>query len=149
MADAEPPLEVHVAFAPGDPDEQETRIDSGPRSQDESTSLRHRKRPRERPTSSDWVMVICIALTYTVKKIVYFGILANLVVYCTNVLEYTSADAAIFALVFVGANYFLCLFGGWLSDAVLGHYNAIYLGLLVQLAGNVNNYNCLSKLFKY
>ena len=94
----------------------------------ESSGERGLKR-RRHPTRRDFVLVGLIAAANFTEKIIYYGIVTNLVLYCTNYLDYSSADAAVFSLVFTGANYVLTFFGGWISDACLGNYNTIYVGL--------------------
>ncbi|XP_071510742.1 solute carrier family 15 member 4-like [Diadema antillarum] len=88
-----------------------------------------------KPSSRDIALFLCIAAADFVEKIIYYGIVVNLVLYCTNDLDYSSADAAVFSLVFTGTNYVLTSLGGWIADGYLGMYNAIYLGLLICLVG--------------
>ncbi|XP_030828919.1 solute carrier family 15 member 4 [Strongylocentrotus purpuratus] len=88
-----------------------------------------------KPTTRDAVLVLCIAFLNFVEKIIFYGILTNLVLFCTNDLGYSSANAAVFSLVFIGTNYVFTIFGGWLSDSWLGNYNSIYLGSLICLLG--------------
>eukprot|EP00057_Strongylocentrotus_purpuratus_P034683 XP_796185.3 PREDICTED: solute carrier family 15 member 4 isoform X2 [Strongylocentrotus purpuratus] len=88
-----------------------------------------------KPTSRDVFLVLCIGFLNFVEKIIFYGILTNLVLFCTNDLGYSSANAAVFSLVFIGTNYVFTIFGGWLSDSWLGNYNSIYLGSLMCLLG--------------
>ena len=115
----------------------------------ESNGKRSPKR-RRHPTKREFVLVGLIAVTGFTEKIIYYGIVANLVLYCTNYLDYSSPEAAIFSLVFTGANYILAFFGGWIADACLGNYNAIFVGLLMSLVGkNPNRLKVNELLVKY
>ena len=104
----------------------------------ESTEKRGPKR-RRYPTKREFVLVGLIAAANFTEKIIYYGIVTNLVLYCTNYLDYSSADAAVFSLIFTGANYVLTFFGGWISDAYLGNYNSVFIGLLMCLVGKNPN----------
>ncbi|XP_054750607.2 solute carrier family 15 member 4-like [Lytechinus pictus] len=98
-------------------------------------SMPEQDAPVGKPTSKEIILVLCIAFVYFTEKIIYYGIVTNLVLFCTNDLGYSSADAAVYSLVFTGTNYVFTIFGGWLSDSWLGNYNAIYLGSLICLIG--------------
>ena len=80
-------------------------------------------------------IVLCILFCELCERLTYYSIASNLVLYCTSVLQYSSATATTIALVFSGTAYFVPLFGGWLADSYLGKYNTIYGSLLIYLVG--------------
>ncbi|XP_071952206.1 solute carrier family 15 member 4-like [Antedon mediterranea] len=82
-------------------------------------------------------IVLCILCCELCERLTYYSIVANLVVYCTNKLGYTSADAVTVSLVFSGTSYFVPVLGGWVADSISGRYNAIYGSLLIYFVGTV------------
>ncbi|XP_071506265.1 solute carrier family 15 member 4-like [Diadema antillarum] len=82
-------------------------------------------------------VVLCILFCELCERLTYYSIIGNLVIYCTNELGYTSANAAVIVGAFSGTSYFVPIFGGWIADAVAGKYNTIYGSLLIYFIGAV------------
>ncbi|XP_033123110.1 solute carrier family 15 member 4-like [Anneissia japonica] len=80
-------------------------------------------------------IVLCILCCELCERLTYYSVVANLVVYCTNTLGYTSADAVTVSLVFSGTSYFLPVAGGWVADSISGRFNGIFGGLLIYFIG--------------
>nr|KAG5685480.1 hypothetical protein BaRGS_013091 [Batillaria attramentaria] len=78
---------------------------------------------------------MCILVTEMCERLSYYSVVANLVLFCTSVLDYTSNDAATISLVFSGTVFILPIFGGYIADAVAGMYNTIYGAALIYLLG--------------
>ncbi len=81
--------------------------------------------------------VLFILFSELCERLTYYSISANLVLFCTSVLDFPSDTAAVIALVFSGTAFFSPVFGGWVADSIAGKYNTIYGGLLVYITGNV------------
>lgn len=80
-------------------------------------------------------VVLCILATELCERLAYYSVVANLVLYCTSVLGYSSNDAATISLVFTGTTYLMPIIGGYIADAHVGMYNAIYGFALIYLLG--------------
>lgn len=53
--------------------------------------------------------VVCILVTELCERLTYYSVVANMVLYCTSKLKYTSDDASFVTLIFSG-KYFVCFF---------------------------------------
>ncbi|XP_071808235.1 solute carrier family 15 member 4-like [Asterias amurensis] len=80
-------------------------------------------------------VVLCILCCELCERLTYYSIGGNLVLYCTNELKYTSADATTVAFIFTGTTYFVPVFGGWIADSVSGKFNAIFGAALIYCIG--------------
>ncbi|KAG8230864.1 hypothetical protein J437_LFUL011505, partial [Ladona fulva] len=80
-----------------------------------------------------------ILLTLTLERLAFYALVTNLLVFLTKGrpdYDSWSTDQAITAvLVFVGLSYFSALLGGWLSDALLGRFWAIFAGFSAYILG--------------
>ena len=80
-------------------------------------------------------VVLCILCCELCERLTYYSIGGNLVLYCTNELQYTSADATTVAFIFTGTSYFVPVFGGWIADSISGKFNAIFGAALIYCLG--------------
>ncbi|XP_022099272.1 solute carrier family 15 member 4-like [Acanthaster planci] len=80
-------------------------------------------------------VVLCILFCELCERLTYYSVAGNLVLYCTNVLKFTSAEATTIALIFTGTSYFVPVIGGWIADTVAGKFNAILGAALIYCVG--------------
>ncbi|XP_038060134.1 solute carrier family 15 member 4-like [Patiria miniata] len=80
-------------------------------------------------------VVLCILVCELCERMTYYSIAGNLVLYCTNELKFTSADATTVTFIFTGTSYFVPVIGGWIADTVSGKYNAILGAALIYCIG--------------
>lgn len=81
------------------------------------------------------LVVMCILLTEMCERLSYYSVVANMVLFCTSVLKFTSNDAATISLVFSGTVYLIPIVGGYIADARAGMFNTIYGSALIYLLG--------------
>lgn len=81
------------------------------------------------------LVVLCILSTELCERLSYYGVVANLVLFCTSILNFSSNDAATISLVFSGTVYLVPIIGGHIADAYLGKFNTIYASSLIYLLG--------------
>ena len=81
------------------------------------------------------VVTFCILLTEACERLAYNNVTGSMVLYCTDVLLFSSADAVNINMAFVGTSFFIPLLGGWFADSMAGRYNTIYGSMLVYVAG--------------
>ncbi|XP_071447914.1 solute carrier family 15 member 4-like [Hetaerina americana] len=90
-----------------------------------------------------------ILLTLTLERLAFYALVTNLFVFLIKGRPHYSswgADEAMTAvLAFVGWSYFSALIGGWLSDALLGRFWAIFVGFVCYIFG----YSLLTALSKH
>ncbi|XP_076459423.1 solute carrier family 15 member 4-like [Babylonia areolata] len=80
-------------------------------------------------------VVMCILATELCERLAYYSVVANLVLFCTSVLQFSSNDATTISLVFSGTTYLMPIIGGYIADAHIGMYNAIYGFAMIYLLG--------------
>jgi len=74
---------------------------------DRSIQMQNVHNFNERESEVDVFAVACILLTELCERLVYYSVLANMILFCTSTLEMSSTTAATINLVFSG-NYFFC-----------------------------------------
>ncbi|XP_046366557.1 solute carrier family 15 member 4-like isoform X2 [Haliotis rufescens] len=82
-------------------------------------------------------VVTSILICELCERLTYYSIVANLILFCTSTLKYSSPDAATISLVFSGVVYFIPVAGGYIADAMAGRYNTILGAGLIYLIGLV------------
>lgn len=80
-------------------------------------------------------VVLCILVMELCERLTYYSIVANLVLYCTSRLEFSSETANYIVQIFSGTCYLVPVFGGYIADTVSGKYNAIYASGLIYICG--------------
>ncbi|KAL4230745.1 hypothetical protein ACF0H5_011120 [Mactra antiquata] len=83
------------------------------------------KKPSGKITGKRLFVVISILMTELCERLTYYSVVANMVLYCTSVLKYTSDQASLVTLIFAGTVYLIPVIGGYISDSMAGKYNTI------------------------
>ncbi|PFX24403.1 Solute carrier family 15 member 4 [Stylophora pistillata] len=83
------------------------------------------------------VNAVCILVMELCERLTLFGIVANLVLFCRNVLKLDSPWPSTVGLLLQGMCYLTPLLGGWLADTYLGRFNTIFGSALLYFAGVV------------
>ncbi|XP_025095030.1 solute carrier family 15 member 4-like isoform X1 [Pomacea canaliculata] len=78
---------------------------------------------------------MCILMTEMCERLTYYSVVANLVLFCTSTLKYSSNDATTISLVFSGSVYLIPVFGGCIADGKIGMFNTTYGFSLIYLLG--------------
>ncbi|XP_078366337.1 solute carrier family 15 member 4-like [Oculina patagonica] len=94
---------------------------------------------QEPPTSTKtrYLVVLCILVVELCERLTFYGVTANLVFYCKDVLKLDSPLPSTIALAFQGTCFFTPIIGGWLADTKIGRYNAIYGCSLLYIVGTI------------
>uniref|UniRef100_A0A0B7A556 Major facilitator superfamily (MFS) profile domain-containing protein n=1 Tax=Arion vulgaris TaxID=1028688 RepID=A0A0B7A556_9EUPU len=80
-------------------------------------------------------VVLCVLLVEMCERMAYYGVVANLILFCTSTLNYTSNDATTISLVFSGTVYLIPIFGGFVADSWSSRFNVIYGSGLIYICG--------------
>ncbi|XP_068709421.1 solute carrier family 15 member 4-like isoform X2 [Montipora foliosa] len=83
------------------------------------------------------LLVVCILFTELCERLTFYGVVANLVLYCRDYLKLEAPLPSSISLAFQGTSFFSPVIGGWVADTFLGRYNTIYGGSLLYLVGTV------------
>lgn len=67
------------------------------------------KKPPGKITGKRLFVVSTILLTELCERLTYYSVVANMVLFCTSVLKYTSDEAALVTLIFAGIVLCCCL----------------------------------------
>ncbi|XP_052818724.1 solute carrier family 15 member 4-like isoform X2 [Mya arenaria] len=69
--------------------------------------------------------VASILVTELCERLTYYSVVANMVLFCTDVLKINTSDASVITMVFAGTVYLIPVPGGFIADAYAGKYNTI------------------------
>ncbi|WAQ96195.1 S15A4-like protein [Mya arenaria] len=79
--------------------------------------------------------VASILVTELCERLTYYSVVANMVLFCTDVLKINTSDASVITMVFAGTVYLIPVPGGFIADAYAGKYNTILGAGFVSPAG--------------
>ncbi|XP_055875435.1 solute carrier family 15 member 4-like [Biomphalaria glabrata] len=80
-------------------------------------------------------IVLCILFVELCERLAFYGVNANLVLFCTSILDFTSNDATNVSLIFSGSVYIIPIIGGFIADAWSNRFNVIFASGLIYLCG--------------
>lgn len=95
----------------------------------------HRGRPAKRGSSGGWTSAAFIIGVEIAERFAYYGVSTNLIMYLTNQLGESTAQAASNVNVWMGAASMLPLLGGLVADSCLGRYVTIAVASCLYLVG--------------
>ncbi|XP_078660056.1 solute carrier family 15 member 5-like [Branchiostoma floridae x Branchiostoma belcheri] len=87
-------------------------------------------------TPSKLQVTICILLVELAERITFFSVIANMVLFCTVELDYTSATAVSISHVFIGLSLIVPLLGIWVADSYLGKWKVIVISAIIHFLGS-------------
>ncbi|KAL4232605.1 hypothetical protein ACF0H5_007295 [Mactra antiquata] len=93
------------------------------------------KKTKSRISKERLMVVGSVLVTELCERMTYYSVMANMVLYCTSILKYSSDDASLVALIFGGTVYLIPVIGGYIADAFAGKYNTIFGSGLLYLLG--------------
>ncbi|XP_056138384.1 solute carrier family 15 member 5 [Lampris incognitus] len=103
-----------------------------------SKTLRQDRRPAEdRPRKSrkKLQVIICILLVELCERFTFFGIVCNMILFCTIKLGYDNYLAATVNLCFIGASTLTPVLVGWFAETCLGRTKVLYLCAFLHFFG--------------
>ncbi|XP_060577715.1 solute carrier family 15 member 4-like [Ruditapes philippinarum] len=80
-------------------------------------------------------VVASILVTELCERLTYYSVVANMVLFCTSELNFSSDDASVVTLVFSGTVYLIPVIGGYVADSLAGKYNTILGSGLIYVLG--------------
>ena len=105
-----------------------------PRRSSKSAERRpHQERPRQ--SRKKLQVIICVLLVELCARFTFFGIVCNMILFCTVKLGYDNHQAATVNLCFVGASTLTPVLVGWLAETCLGRTKVLYLCALLHFFG--------------
>ncbi|XP_048760879.2 solute carrier family 15 member 4-like isoform X2 [Ostrea edulis] len=81
------------------------------------------------------IPVVCILLTELCERMTYYSVTANLLLFCTSVLDIETTTATSVSLYFTGTVFIIPVIGGYIADTMAGKYNTILGSGLVYILG--------------
>lgn len=81
-------------------------------------------------------VIICVLLVELCERFTFFGIVCNMILFCTVKLGYSNYLAATVNLCFVGASTLSPVLVGWFADTCLGRTKVLYLCTFLHFFGN-------------
>lgn len=90
--------------------------------------------PRKRNRKKIQV-IICMLLVELCERFTFFGIVCNMIIFCTVKLGYSNCMAATVNLCFVGASTLSPVLVGWFAETFLGRTKVLYLCAVLHFFG--------------
>lgn len=81
-------------------------------------------------------VIVCVLLVELCERFTFFGIVCNMILFCTVKLGYGNYLAASVNLCFVGASTLTPVLVGWFADTCLGRTKVLYLCAFLHFFGN-------------
>ncbi|MBN3277598.1 S15A5 protein, partial [Polyodon spathula] len=75
--------------------------------------------------------VVCVLLVELCERFTFFGIVCNMILFCTLKLGYNNVQAAAVNLVFIGACTLTPVLVGWVAESRLGRTKVLYICALL------------------
>ncbi|XP_023811910.1 solute carrier family 15 member 5 isoform X3 [Oryzias latipes] len=95
------------------------------------------ERRSQRKPSKKLRVIICVLLVELCERFTFFGIVCNMILFCTVKLGYDNRLAATVNLCFIGASTLSPVLVGWFAETVLGRTKVLYLCTLLHFFGTV------------
>uniref|UniRef100_A0A8C3SJ37 Solute carrier family 15 member 5 n=1 Tax=Chelydra serpentina TaxID=8475 RepID=A0A8C3SJ37_CHESE len=80
-------------------------------------------------------VAICLLLMELCERFTFFGIVCNMILFCTIKLGYPNYQAAIINMCFVGASMLSPVFMGWLAEHLVGRIKLVYICMFLHFLG--------------
>ncbi|XP_010212613.1 PREDICTED: solute carrier family 15 member 5 [Tinamus guttatus] len=80
---------------------------------------------------------ICLLLVELCERFTFFGIVCNMILFCTVKLGYRNYQAAIVNMCFVGTSMLTPVLVGWLAECLVGRIKLVYVCLFLHFLGTV------------
>lgn len=96
-------------------------------------------------------VIICVLLVELFERFTFFGIVCNMILFCTMKLGYDNYLAATVNLCFVGASTLTPVLVGWFAETCLGRTKVLYLCAFLHFFGKKRTCSLMSgnlKLFE-
>ncbi|XP_063053848.1 solute carrier family 15 member 5 [Engraulis encrasicolus] len=90
---------------------------------------------KPRQTRKKLQVIICVLLVELFERFTFFGIVCNMIIFCTIKLGYDNHEAAMVNLCFVGASTLTPVLVGWFAETWLGRTKALYICALLHFIG--------------
>ncbi|XP_031417643.2 solute carrier family 15 member 5 [Clupea harengus] len=90
---------------------------------------------KPRHTSKKLQVIICVLLVELCERFTFFGIVCNMILFCTIKLGYDNHQAAIVNLCFVGASTLTPVLVGWFAETCLGRTKVLSICALLHFIG--------------
>lgn len=82
-------------------------------------------------------VTICILFVELFERFTFFGIVCNMILFCTIKLGYKNYQAATVNLCFVGVSTLTPVLAGWFAETCLGRKKVFYLCALLHFIGKL------------
>lgn len=97
------------------------------------TAQRHL--PSQVPAQNSFFPLVCVLLTVVLERLVFYGIVANLLIFLINETHFNQSISTGIVFIFTGLSCLMSTVGGTVGDSYSGRYNAVWGSLLVYIVG--------------
>lgn len=78
---------------------------------------------------------VCVLLVELCERFTFFGIVCNMILFCTAKLGYRSHQAAIVNMCFVGTSMLTPVLAGWLAEYLVGRIKLVCICMFLHFLG--------------
>lgn len=78
---------------------------------------------------------ICVLLVELCERFTFFGIVCNMILFCTVRLGYRNYQAAIVNMCFVGTSMLTPVLAGWLAECLVGRIKLVCICMFLHFLG--------------
>ena len=117
-------------------------LDTSRTSLSDSGHLQHSKHitpqrhlPSQVPAQNSFFPLVCVLLTVVLERLVFYGIVANLLIFLINETKFNQSISIGIVFIFTGMSCLMSTVGGTVGDSYSGRYNAVWGSLLVYIVG--------------
>ena len=135
-SDEKTPLMRSVSASNDGLDRSRTSIsDDGGHLQQSRHFTTQRHLPSQVPAQNSFFPLVCVLLTVVLERLVFYGIVANLLIFLINETHFTQSVSVGIVFIFTGMSCLMSTVGGTVGDSYSGRYNAVWGSLLVYIVG--------------
>ena len=91
--------------------------------------------PSQVPAQNSFYPLVCVLLTVVFERLVFYGIVANLLIFLINETKFNQSVSIGIVFIFTGLSCLMSTVGGTVGDSYSGRYNAVWGSLLVYIVG--------------
>ena len=136
-SDEKTPLMRSVSASNDGLDRSRTSIsdDGGSHLQHSRHFTAQRHLPSQVPAQNSFFPLVCVLLTVVLERLVFYGIVANLLIFLINETQFGQSISIGIVFIFTGLSCLMSTVGGTVGDSYSGRYNAVWGSLLVYIVG--------------
>lgn len=134
-ADEKTPLMRSISASNDGLDRSRTSLSESGHLQQSKHFTTQRHLPSQVPAQNSFLPLVCVLLTVVLERLVYYGIVANLLLFLINETRFNQSVSTGIVFIFTALSCLMSTVGGIVGDSYSGRYNAVWGSLLIYIVG--------------